>query len=358
MKKNILVINPGSTSTKIAVFAENILIVENTINHNTEALAGFMRIIEQWPLRKDAVVSFLAEAGIPIDSLSCVVARGGLLKPISGGTYLVNEDMCDELKTTTREHASNLAALIAKEIADSAGIQAFIVDPVIVDEMEPLAKISGLNGVERISIFHALNQKACAHKAADHLGKKYEECNFIVAHMGGGITVGAHKQGKVVDVNNALDGEGPFTPERTGSLPLASVIDFCYNRGYSQQEVQKMIVGKGGLISYFNTNDGRAIEQMIRQGDEKAKLVYEAMSYQVAKEVGSCAAVLKGNVEAIILTGGLAYSKILIEWIKERVEFVAPVIVFPGEGEMEALASAGFKIMNGEENYMDYQGLK
>ena len=353
-EKNILVINPGSTSTKIAVFRDEEKIVERTLCHAPRHLSEYPRVIDQLPFRKDAVLTFLVEEGIGTKSLSCIVARGGLLKPIPGGAYLVDEPMCRELRTTKREHASNLAALIAKDIADPLGIKAFIVDPVVVDEMAPIAKISGLKGVERISIFHALNQKESCRKAALKLGRKYEDCRFIVAHMGGGISVGTHEKGKVIDVNNALDGDGPFSPERSGSLPNSSIVDLSRSGDLTRKEVIGRMVGKGGLVSYLGTNDGQAVDSMIDDGNKEAELIFEAMAYQIAKEIGSASAVLRGKVDAVILSGGLAYSPRLTNWIKERIGFIAPVIMFPGEGEMEAMAASGLRLLRGEEDYNDY----
>lgn len=350
----VLVINPGSTSTKVAVFNDDQLLSEKTLSHNTDIIADFTRINQQLHMRRDVVLNFLADVGISINDLSCVVARGGFLKPISGGTYLVDENMCHELINSPKEHASNLGALIAKEIADSVGIQAFIVDPIIVDEMEPIAKISGLEGIERISIFHALNQKSSARHMAKKLNKDYQECNFIVAHLGGGISVGAHKEGRVIDVNNALDGDGPFSPERVGGLPVCSVIYLCFHSGLSEKEIKRKFVGGGGLTSYLNTNDGRVVEGLIKEKDHKAMLVYEALAYQVSKEIGSCASVLKGKVDAVILTGGLAFSDMLCQWITERVKFIAPVYILPGEGEIKALAAGGVRILKGEERYKLY----
>lgn len=352
--KRILVINPGSTSTKIAVFQGEQPLFEHTLRHSNEELAQYERIADQFQFRKDLIVTTLEEKGVEISSLQGVVGRGGLLKPIPGGTYLVNEKMREDLKTAKKEHASNLGALIAWEIANSVGVPAFIVDPVVVDELDDIARISGMPALERISIFHALNQKAVARRAARELSKDYEQCNIIVAHMGGGVSVGAHQKGKVIDVNNALDGDGPFSPERSGGIPVGNLVRLCFSGEKSQDEIYKNIVGKGGLVAYLGTNDAREVEQMIDQGNEKAKLVYEAMAYQIAKEIGSCAAVLKGKVDAIVLTGGIAYSKLFTSLIKERVEFVAPILIYPGEGEMEALASGALRVLEGQEKAKVY----
>jgi butyrate kinase len=288
--------------------------------------------------------------------LNAVVGRGGLLKPIEGGTYSVNEVMLEDLKVgILGQHASNLGGIIANEIAKDFSIPAFIVDPVVVDEMEEIARISGIPEIERVSIFHALNQKAVAKRYANEFNNKYEEINVIVAHMGGGISVGAHKNGRVVDVNNALDGEGPFSPERSGGLPVGDLVKLCFSGKYTYDEIKKMINGKGGFVAHYNTNDARAVSEAMRQGDKKAELLLKAMAYQIAKEIGKCAAVLSGKVEAIILTGGIAYGKEIVELIKERVDFIAPVVVYPGEDELLALAQGGLRVLKGEEVAKEYK---
>lgn len=351
----LLIINPGSTSTKIAIFDNEKPVLEQTLRHSNEELAPFATIIDQYEFRKNVILDTLNTNGINITKLNAVVGRGGLLKPMEGGTYKVNEKMLEDLKAAPMgQHASNLGAIIANEIASQLNIPAFIVDPVVVDEMEEVARYSGMPEIKRISIFHALNQKAVARRAASDLGKKYEELNLIVAHMGGGISVGAHRNGRVVDVNNALDGEGPFSPERTGSLPVGGLMKLCYSGKYTLDEMKKKVVGKGGLVAYLGTNDGREVEKMIEAGDKNAELVYEAMAYQVAKEIGASAAVLEGKVDAICLTGGLAYDKRLMGWIKERIEFIGDVRIYPGEDEMIALAEGGLRVLRNEENPKEY----
>nr|WP_250160247.1 butyrate kinase [Caloranaerobacter azorensis] len=290
-----------------------------------------------------------------LTKLSAVVGRGGLLKPIAGGTYKVNERMLEDLKVgVLGEHASNLGGILAHEIASQLNIPAFIVDPVVVDEMEDVARISGMPELERKSIFHALNQKAVARRAAKELGKAYNEVNLIVAHLGGGISVGAHKNGRVIDVNNALDGEGPFSPERTGGLPVGDLVKLCFSGKYTLAEMKKKIKGNGGLVAYLGTNDAREVVKMIENGDKKAELVYKAMAYQVAKEIGSLAAVLEGKVDGIILTGGIAYDKRFTKWIIDRVSFISKVFVYPGEDEMIALAEGGLRVLRGEEEAKVY----
>lgn len=353
----LLIINPGSTSTKIAIFDNEKPILETTLRHSNEELSPYKTVADQFEFRKNVILETLNANGINITKLSAVVGRGGLLKPIESGTYRVNNLMLDDVREAVRgQHASNLGALIANEIASQLNIPAFIVDPVVVDEMDDIARISGMPEIERISIFHALNQKAVARRAARDLGKAYEELNLIVAHLGGGISVGAHRNGKVVDVNNALDGEGPFSPERTGTLPVGSLIKLCYSGKYTIDELKKKIVGKGGLVAYLGSNDGREVQAMVEQGNKDAELVYKAMAYQVAKEIGSCAAVLEGKVDAVVITGGLAYDKMfLVNWIKERTSFIADALVYPGEDEMIALAEGGLRVLRGEEQAKEYK---
>jgi len=351
----LLVINPGSTSTKIAVFDNNNLIHEETLRHTAEELAPFDRIYDQDNFRKDIILDSLNKQGINLSKLSAVIGRGGLLKPIESGTYEVKENMLKDLQSGEYgEHASNLGGIIANEIAKGLNIPAYIVDPVVVDEMQDIARISGMPEIERKSIFHALNQKAVARRAAKELGVSYEDCNIIVAHMGGGVSVGAHRMGKVIDVNNALDGEGPFSPERAGGLPVGDMVKLCFSGKYTIDEIKKMLKGKGGLVAYLGTNDGREVENRIKEGDKEAELVYSAMAYQVAKEIGSCAAALKGKVDAIVLTGGIAYDKIFVGWIKERVEFISKIFVYPGEDEMTALAQGGLRVLKKEERPKQY----
>jgi len=355
-KIRILAINPGSTSTKIALFHNEKEIFQETIRHSPEELKPYPKIIDQYIFRKETILKILDKKEINIRKLNAVVGRGGLLKPISGGTYIVNEKMVNDLKQGLYgEHASNLGGLLAFEISRNLDIPAFIVDPVVVDEMEPIAKISGTPEIERKSIFHALNQKAMARRAAGDLGKKYEEINVVVVHLGGGISVGAHKKGKVIDVNNALDGDGPFSPERSGGLPFGALMKMCYNGKYSYDELRRKLIGRGGLVAYLGTNDGREVKKRIDAGDEQAKLIYKAMAYQVGKEIGSQCAVLKGDIDAIVLTGGLAYDNMFIDWIKEMVSFMAPVMVYPGEDELLALAHGALRVIIGGEKAKTYE---
>ncbi|GEN84238.1 putative butyrate kinase [Sporosarcina luteola] len=351
----ILVINPGSTSTKIGVYDNDQLILEDTLRHTAEDLAQYPSVIDQYVFRKDAILSSMNRGGVDLDSIHAVCGRGGLLRPIAGGTYDVNEPMIEDLKKGfSGQHASNLGGIIADEIAKAAGIPAYIVDPVVVDEMQPIARISGFSLVSRKSIFHALNQKAVARRYAKQVGKNYDELRLIVTHMGGGITVGAHHLGKVIDVNNGLHGDGPFSPERAGTVPTGELVDLCYSGTYFRTEIMARLVGKGGLVGYLGTNDAVTVEKRIEGGDQEAALVYEAMAYQVAKEIGSAAAVLEGKVDAIILTGGLAYGKQYVEMIKSRIQWIADVVVYPGEDELQALAEGALRVLNGEEQAKTY----
>ncbi|MDY0234922.1 MAG: butyrate kinase [Gudongella sp.] len=346
----LLIINPGSTSTKIAVYKNEDLLFEHTLRHDVEELEPFKKVYDQYKFRKDIIVDFLKSKDIDLKELDGVVGRGGLLKPIEGGTYEVNDKMLEDLKAGLGgEHAANLGGILAYEIAKESDGRSFIVDPVVVDEMQDVARISGLKEIERKSIFHALNQKAVARRFAKELGKKYEDLNLIVAHLGGGVSVGAHQKGHVIDVNNALDGEGAFSPERSGGLPVGDMVKLCFSGKYTLDEVKKMLKGSGGLVSYLGTNDGREVVKSINSGDEYAKLIYKAMAYQVGKDIGACAAVLHGEVDQIIITGGIAYDKMFTSWVKEMIEFIARVTIYPGEDELQALVEGGLRIFRGEE---------
>jgi butyrate kinase len=353
----ILVINPGSTSTKIGVFDNEMSILEKTIRHDSEIINSFDNIIDQYEFRKNTILETLDDEGMNISKLSAVCGRGGLLRPIEGGTYAVNDIMLQDLRAGySGQHASNLGGIIAFEIASGLNIPSFIVDPVVVDELDEIARVSGFALIERKSIFHALNQKAVARRVAKELGKKYEELNLIVTHMGGGITVGVHKKGRVVDVNNGLHGDGPFSPERAGTVPAGDLVSLCFSGDFYREEIMKKLVGQGGLVGYLGTNDAVKVEQMIEKGDQKASLVYSAMAYQVAKEIGAASAVLTGKVDAIILTGGLAYGKDFVNEISEKINWIADVIVHPGENELQALAEGALRVLRGEELEKEYPG--
>jgi butyrate kinase len=353
-KYKILTINPGSTSTKVALFENLECISSRTLRHNPDEIAQFKSVTDQYEFRRRAVADYLDEMNIYAGSLNAVVGRGGLMRPLRGGTYNVSKDMLEDLKSLKfGEHASNLGAIIAYELAAPQDIPAYIVNPVVVDELDEVARYSGLSHIPRKSVFHALNQKAIAGRTARSMGKKYEEVNLVVAHMGGGISVAAHQKGSVIDVNNGLE-EGPFSPERSGSLPVLQLIDMCYSGEYSKAEMKKLAVGKGGLVSYTGTSDCKAVEDKALDGDKDALMLMEAMAYQVAKEIGAYSAVLKGCVDMVVLTGGLAYSSMLTGMIEERVKFIAPVVVHPGEDEMLAMAEGAYSVLAGEENALNY----
>ncbi|KFZ27325.1 MAG: Butyrate kinase 2 [Candidatus Izimaplasma bacterium HR2] len=355
MKHKILAINPGSTSTKIAIFDDQVQVFNKSIRHSTEKISSFDKIIDQYEFRKSAILGTLEEANINLQEFDAIVGRGGMLKPIQGGTYLVNDTMIDYVKEAPRgEHASNLGCVLAKELADSINKPAFIVDPVAVDEMDDLARYTGFPEIKRQSLFHALNQKAVALKAAKKLNKNYNEINLIVAHLGGGISVGAHQLGRVIDVNNALDGDGPMSPERSGGIPNGPLYKMALSGEYTLKEMQRKNYGNGGIVAYLGTNDGFEIEKMIKAGDKNALFILEVMCYQIAKEIGACSTVLKGNVDAIVITGGLAYDQFVIDFIKERVSFISKILIFPGEDEMEALAFGALRVLNNEEKYKEY----
>ena len=353
----ILAINPGSTSTKISVFEDLKEIFTKTLRHDVEELAPYNKIIDQYEFRKKIIVDCLNEENIPISSLDTVVGRGGLLKPIPGGVYKVNDALIDDLRREILgEHASNLGGILARCMALEAGknVNAYIVDPVVVDEMDDIARPSGCPQLPRISIFHALNQKAVARRYARDIGKKYNDLNLIVVHLGGGITVGAHRRGRVIDVNNGLDGEGPFSPERAGTLPIGALVKLCFSRKYELHEVKKMVTGKGGLVAYLGTNNASEVEKKILENDSEAEKIYQSMAYQIAKEIGAYSAVLKGKVDAILITGGLAHSDMLVDWIKERVSFIAEVKTYPGEDEMQALVESVYYALKGEQTIKEY----
>lgn len=355
MSFQILTINPGSTSTKIAVFEDDKEVFSKTLRHSTEELSPFTTVASQFQFRKDIILSELKNAGIDIHSLNAIVGRGGLVKPIESGIYEVNDALAHDLEHPVMgEHASNLGGLIAKDIAKEIhnGAKAYIADPVVVDELEPIARLSGHPAIQRVSIFHALNQKVIARTYAKEIGKKYEDLNLIVAHMGGGVSVGAHCHGRVIDVNNALDGDGPFSPERSGGLPTGALVEICYS-GKSKAEVKKMLKGEGGVVAYLGINDMRTVEDKAPT-DPECNMIQNAMCYQIGKEIGTMAAVLKGKVDAILLTGGIAYGKPVTDYIREMVGFIAPVKVYPGEDEMRALAMNGLMVLRGEMQAKNY----
>jgi len=348
----VLAINPGSTSTKVAVYDGEDLLFIHTLYHKAQDLSRYPHIADQYPFRRDAVLRLLVEREISLDTLDAVAGRGGILRPVPSGTFWVNEIMLHEMKHPVgREHASNLGPILAHEIASRAGVPAFIVDPVSVDEFEPLARISGLPEI---------NLKATGRRVAGDLGQRYADVNLVGVHLGGGITVSAHRRGQMIDVNQALDGTGPFSPERSGGLPVGDLARMCYSVPpyedvhLTYNEMFKKIAGQGGLVAHLGTNDAREVERRIDAGDAHAALVYEAMAYQIAKEIGAMAAVLAGDVDAIYLTGGLAHSARLVGWIVERTAWIAPVLVYPGQDEMLALAQGALRVLNGQEEAAEY----
>lgn len=354
--RRILAINPGSTSTKIAVFQGDKSVFLKNIKHSNEELSQFEMISDQFEFRKNIIMRELIDAEIQIDLIEVVVGRGGLVKPIESGIYSVNERLKEDLRIgVLGEHASNLGGLIADNIAQALPkAKAYIADPVVVDEMIDVARISGHPEFQRVSIFHALNQKAIGRAFAQSIDKKYDEINVIVAHLGGGISVGAHCKGRVIDVNNALDGEGPFSPERSGTLPAGALAKLCFSGDYTLDDLKKMIKGEGGLVAHMGTNDAYDVELKAKAGDAKAKLIQDAMSYQVAKSIGAMSTVLKGKVDGILLTGGIAHNPDLVNYVKEMVSFIAPVLVYPGEDEMKALAMNGYMVLRGEIEAREY----
>ena len=349
-----LIINPGSTSTKLGVFEDENLIFEETLRHTTEEISQFEKIVDQVDFRKEMILNFLKDKDIDINSFDVIVGRGGLLKPIPSGTYSVTDNLIRDLRNAVGgEHASNLGGILAKGIADEIGVPSYIVDPVVVDELDDVARVSGVPELPRTSVFHALNQKAVAKRYAKEAGKKYEDLNLIVVHMGGGVSVGAHTGGRIVDVFNALSGEGAFSPERAGGVPPAALVEMCFSGKYTKDEVKKKLIGNGGFNALLGTNNAQEVYKRSLT-EEKAKLVFDAFVYQVSKDIGAQAAVLKGKVDQIILTGGIAHGEQVTNDIKERVSFIAPVTVYPGEDELLALAQGALRVMNGEEEAKQY----
>ena len=350
-----LIINPGSTSTKIGVFEDETLLFEETLRHSTEEISKYATIFDQKDFRKNVIIDLLKSKEFDVKSLGMVVGRGGMLKPIPGGTYACTDALVKDLEVgVSGQHASNLGGILAREIADEIGVPSFIVDPVVVDELMPIARYSGVPELPRVSIFHALNQKAVAKRYAKETGKKYEDLNLIVVHMGGGVSVGPHKNGKVIDIFNALDGDGAFSPERSGAVPVGALVKMCFSGEYTQAEVYKKLVGNGGFNAYVGTNDMRDVEKMVNEGNEKAAEVRDAFILQMSKNIGAMATVLEGKVDQIIVTGGIAYDKYVVAKLKERCEWIAPFTVYPGEDELLALVQGGLRVLNGEEEAKNY----
>ena len=350
-----LIINPGSTSTKIGVFEDETLLFEETLRHSTEEISSYASIVDQKDFRKNIITNLLTEKDFDIKSLDVVVGRGGMLKPIPGGTYAVTDELLEDLKIGKQgQHASNLGGILAREIGDSIGVPSYIVDPVVVDELDPISRYSGVPELPRTSVFHALNQKAVAKRYAKEQGRPYDSMDLIVVHMGGGVSVGAHHNGRVIDIFNALDGDGAFSPERAGSVPSGALIKMCFSGKYTEKEIYSKIVGKGGFNAYCGTNDMRDVEKMANEGDAHAIEVRDAFILQMAKDIGSMACVLEGKVDQIIVTGGIAYNADIINSMKKMAEWIAPFTVYPGEDELLALTQGALRVLNGEEKAMTY----
>jgi len=351
----LLIVNPGSTSTKVAIFEDTTPILDKTIRHSTADLAPYEKITDQYDFRKQIIMDHVQESGIPLEALDAVVGMGGLVKPLAGGTYTVNDAMVEDLRSGVQGlHASNLGGLIAHEIAKHISKPVFIVDPVVVDEFEDISRISGNPLIKRRSIFHALNQKAIARQYCQDVGKGYFNANLIVAHMGGGISIGIHANGRVIDANNALDGDGPFSPERSGGLPVGDLVDLCFSGKYTRQELRAAITGKGGMVAYFGSNNMLEIEEKAKT-DPESQLVIDAMAYQISKEIAAMSTAVCGNVDAILLTGGLARWGYLVGEITKRVAFIAEVRAYPGEHELLALALGALRVLRGEEEARVYR---
>lgn len=352
----IITINPGSTSTKMAVFHNKECIFEENIKHSSEELAPFEKITDQFEFRKKAILDRLNIAKIEREKVRIIMGRGGLVYPIESGVYRINDQMKEDLvNSPVGEHASNLGAFIAEDLSkDFPHAEAFICDPVVTDEMTDIAHVSGHPAFVRRSVFHALNQKATARRHSTAVGKKYEELNLIVVHLGGGISIGAHEKGRVVDVNHAIGGEGPFSPERAGGISVIDAIKLAYSGKYTEKEFTKMLIGNGGLCAHLGTNNAYEVEQRVKKGDQQATLIYEAMAYQVAKFIGAMAVVLKGKVDGILITGGIAYDKWFVGKLREYAEWIGPFFIYPGENEMEALAMNGLRVLQGDVEVKEY----
>ncbi len=354
-KGYILAINPGSTSTKLSIFKDEHCVVTSNLTHSSEEIKKFDKIYDQKDMRTALILEWLKEQDIALEDLIAVVGRGGLLRPMPGGTYEITPKMLEDLKIGFQaQHASNLGGVIAHEIAKDANIPALIVDPVAVDEILDVARVSGLPEIPRRSLVHALNIKAVTRRVCTKLNKDFENSTYVVAHIGGGISVSPVKNGRILDVNNANE-EGPFSPERTGGLPVGDLAKLAFSGEYTLAQLKKKLTGEGGLVAYLNTNDGRIVDKMIEEGDKKAELIFKAMAYQIAKEIGAMATVICGKVDAVILTGGLAHNRRLTAWISEMVSFIAPVELVPGEDEMLALAQGALRIVNGKEKAKIYE---
>ncbi len=355
MANKMFVLNLGSTSTKVAVFEDTNEIVKETLQHSQEDLRQFPKITDQKGFRKEAILSFLIKNNFPLDTFDCIVARGGCTKPIEGGIYYITREMLSDMESGLYGmHVSNVGCMIAYELGQEYQIPVITANTVSTDELCSFARYSGIKEAPRVSTFHALNHKAIARSYAKQIGRAYEDLNLVVVHLGGGISVGTHQKGRVIDTNNALEGDGSFSPERAGTLPVGAVVRMCFSGSYTEEQMMHHLRGGGGLMSYLGTNSGLEVEQRAENGDAYAREVFEAMAYQVAKEVGGAATILKGNVDAILLTGSMAYSDIFTGWLIDRISFLAPVLKFPGENEMLSLAENGIRFLNKIEEVKEY----
>ncbi|MFI3259820.1 MAG: butyrate kinase [Rikenellaceae bacterium] len=350
----ILAINPGSTSTKFAIYNDHEPIFEDTLRHSAEEIAQFATVADQLEWRKELIIEGLAKHGAKVEELDAVVGRGGLVKPIKGGVYLVNDALCRDSREAEHEHASNLGALLARGIADIVGVKSYIADPVVVDELDDVARVSGHPAFPRTSAFHALNSKAIAKRHAKSVGKKYDEMNLIVIHMGGGVSVSVHKKGRVVDTTNALSGAGCFSPERAGRIEPLTLVEACFSGKYTEQEITKMLVGKGGLVAHLGNNSMYDAVCAAISGDEKAKSIVDAFCYNVAKDAGAMSTVLCGEVDAVIITGGIAFNEHIVGWISDRIKWIGEVVAYPGEDELGALVSGVIDVEEGAVEYQTY----
>jgi len=355
MAKRLLVINPGSTSTKVSVFEDGQEIFDTTLRHTADELEQFTNTYSQKDFRKEHILNELKEQNIKLENFDAIVGRGGMVRPVQSGTYKINEAIINDLSNAVYgEHASNLGAILAKELSVTAGCDAYISDPVVVDEMHDLARISGHPDLPRKSIFHALNQKSTARTYCKEVNRAYKDVNILVCHMGGGISVGVHTGGRIIDVNNCVSGSGTFSPERAGTLPAGDLVKMCFSGKYSEYEIQKIINGKGGLMAHLGENQAHHIVEKINAGDKKAALILDAMAYNIAKEIGAAATVLDGKIDAICLTGGIAYNDYVCSRIIKRISFIAPIKRYPGEGEMGALANNVTRVLKGLDECKEY----
>ncbi len=337
------------------MFRDETAVFLDSVSHPITELERFDTVADQLDFRKKTIMALLSSKVIDVKAFSCVVARGGLVRPLPHGTYRINERMKQDLRTACYGgHASNLGALIADEIASEFDIPAFISDPVVVDELDDVARLTGIKEIKRRSIFHALNQRAVAYRYAKSVNARYDELSLVVAHLGGGVTVGLHKRGRVVDVNNGLDGDGPFAPERAGSVPAGDLVKLCFSNKYSEHELRKLITGQGGFVNLLGTNDFRQVEKLAAEGNAEADLVLRAFIYNIAKAIGALAAAADGRLDAILITGGIARSNSMTEALKAKIAWMAPVVSYPGEGELEALRDAALRVLQGEEIMVEY----